>query len=172
MSKKKNPKQKKHISKLSSCCKSIQGKIGGDLSCFSNKTACKQNKRSFSIENPNKEEICRMDLDECIMKDDKEKKKCDFVFLRCKNGSLFFVELKGQDIGQAYKQITSSISHFQQRKVIEKKNKQLNIGAIICSRISPKHNTLQAKYKKEFARKWGKKLIIKSQNYSHKLVDE
>ncbi len=168
---KSSTKGRKPSPKLSDCCKSLREKLGGDTSCYSHKTACNQNKSSFSIENPKKEEICRIDLDECVMKDGLGIRKCDFVFVRCKNKEFFFVELKDDKMKVAFKQITSSIEHFQQKEVVEKKLKWMNTGVIICSRVRPQHNTLQTNLKKEFAKKWGRRLIIKSQSYSHKLED-
>jgi len=129
--------------------------------CFENKTAATEKGKTFRIECKDKsEQFCRIHVDGCFVMDNNSN-KCDYIFVRCKTEDVYYVELKGQDIGHAYEQIVETISvHFPSPK-------EKNYGFIIASKVTPSFNRIIAKKKEEFQKRHGVKLVIAVGIYKH-----
>lgn len=145
------------------CLDKLKASYPDKEDCFENKTAATENGRTFRIECSNKtEQFCRIHVDGCFVIDN-DSKKCDYVFVRCKNEDVYYVELKGQDIGRAYEQIVETISdHFPSPKA-------KNYGFIIASKVTPAFNRITAKKKEEFQKKYGVKLVIAAVTCKHRI---
>lgn len=70
-----------------------------------------ENKSKYSLLNPQRREICKIQLDACVFKDAK-RQRCDYLFLSCETSTAFFVELKGSDLLHAIDQIEKSIDQL------------------------------------------------------------
>ncbi len=145
--------------KNNNCCEKIQAVFGNEYqNCFSNKTSAKENNRTFVIknQNPQKEQFCRINVDGCLI-DDSKRRKCDFVFLRCKTEEYYFVELKGSDTKHAVKQLENTIHYFKERINL---SKQQISAFIVSSRVPSNSNQRFNNLKKKFRRDYGVNIQI------------
>jgi hypothetical protein len=67
----------------------------------------KTEKREYRLQNTKKKKICKIKIDNALIKDNSTK-KCDFLFLLC-DKHIILVELKGSDMIKAIRQINSTI---------------------------------------------------------------
>jgi hypothetical protein len=66
-----------------------------------------ENKKKFTINNPNKRDVYRVKVDGCLIT---EGRKCDYLFeVDNPISMVFYVELKGDDVKHAYEQIIATI---------------------------------------------------------------
>lgn len=66
-------------------CENLQTILNGNAICFSRSTSAIENGKKFIFNNPNKKAVCRVRVDDCLIKD-KTIKKCDFLFeIQAKN---------------------------------------------------------------------------------------
>jgi hypothetical protein len=72
---------------------------------------CKdENSRTeYRYENKALDELSKYRVDGCLIKDESEGERCDFLLENCTKKILYFVELKGSDLIRAVKQINHSI---------------------------------------------------------------
>ncbi len=82
--------------------------------CFSGATVAKEKGKEFRVEKNHTQSVCRVKVDNCLIKDDLVK-KCDFLFYICETKKILLIELKGTDIEQAVKQIVETKSYFMQK---------------------------------------------------------
>ncbi|MEZ4528990.1 MAG: hypothetical protein R2941_24020 [Desulfobacterales bacterium] len=68
-----------------------------------------ENKRKFIINNKSNNFFRKYQIDHCLITDGK---KCDFLIVNCDRKDLFFVELKGSHLTDAFKQIDSTLDFF------------------------------------------------------------
>ena len=87
--------------------------------------------------------------------------KCDYLVFDV-NKKEHYVELKGKDINHAFEQIISTIIRLSKDKKREKHS------FIISSRV-PKAGTDTQNYKKSLKKAFNSSLIIKNNNYTHKI---
>lgn len=153
------------------CCAEIQKAFNAKKECFSEKvTSAKgEHGRQFSIELPegSTETFCLIKIDKCLIISAKEE-KCDFVFRRCSNADLYFIECKGKKVKKGFAQIVATIGHFQKKMNLEKDKIW---GFIVASEVKlPKSGAgSQANLKKTFAKKHGRALRIESEKLIHKV---
>lgn len=153
---------------LTMCCEKLRTAFEAPEKCFDNLLHCEENKRKFSIELPKKstETFCRARLDGCIIDKNAPIERCDFMFLRCSNEDIYFVELKGSNIPKALAQIKSTIGYT--RPKLNFQPDQIT-GFIVCSRC-PLTSVEVQKLKKEFKeKKYGKTLEVHSREWTHKV---
>ncbi|NJO92067.1 MAG: hypothetical protein HC831_26160 [Chloroflexia bacterium] len=84
---------------------------------FESRTSAIENRKSFIIDNSKskKEKFCRIKVDGCLIKD-KQRKKCDYVFVRCSTKDFYFVELKGGGHTEmAFEQLKNTIHIFRNK---------------------------------------------------------
>lgn len=136
-------------------CKDISSKLGGEGSCYSNESAAHENGKKFVLNNISKKSICKIRVDDCLIKD-KQIRKCDFFFSVNEDRKFYLVELKGQSIIDAVEQIKSTFN------IVNSKLKEdaKNYTGIVVSSAGPKaadqkFKTLQQKIYKD------QKLMIK-----------
>jgi len=115
-----------------------------------------ENRSKITIVNKNEAKISRVKVDGCAITTGV---RCDYLLLS--NNIEYFIELKGQDISHAVKQLGASID-------ILSKSTDTKVSFIICRRgpmNSPKIQVLRAKFKK----KYRFDLIIKSSPFKYTL---
>jgi hypothetical protein len=142
------------------CCEEIKKAFKAEEKCFSTATSASEKRSQFLIELPkgSPEIFCRIAVDGCLIADDTVK-KCDFVFRRCSNSDLYFVELKGTRIEVAFEQILATLVHFKSKITLEKSKV---FGFIVSSRVRPQQRQSVRNFKKAFEEHHGAKLRIES----------
>lgn len=112
--------------------------------------------RKFEIRNNSLKTICVVEVDGCLIDDGRE--RCDYLF-EMGNPELraVYVELKGGDIGKAFKQLAATIGYCGNRHL-----RHVKYCYIVASRVprsGPKIQTL----KKTMAKKYKVQLYVKTQ---------
>lgn len=150
------------------CCSEIQIAFKALNDCFEHATSATERGRQFVVELPNgsKETFCRVRVDACLI-DDSTVEKCDYVFRRCANSDIYFVELKGSDVTKGFDQIVATIKHFNGKMELA----QAHIfGFIVASKVKlPKGNAEVANLKKTFVRKHGAALVFQTNKLIHRI---
>ena len=103
-----------------SCKESLFKLLNESKDCYSDTSSCRDSGRSFSIRPQNRQPFCTIKVDGCLIKANNEQ-KCDFIIIDCNSKIFHFIELKGNDISKAYKQIFNTIT------IIRSKLKQSQI---------------------------------------------
>ncbi len=150
------------------CCNKIQDVLKStEHKCFCEKTSAKEKNRTFTIDKRKapKEQFCRIEVDNCLIKDGNIK-KCDFVFVRCINNEHYFVELKGSDIKHAIKQLETTIKYFKQQADLKKKQ---IFAYIVSNRVPSNSNQQFNSMKKRFMKNIGAGLKIATKKLTMKL---
>ena len=127
---------------------------------------CQEKKSKFIGENINKEKILEVTLDGCL---NINGKICDFLLINTNKNSAHFIELKGQDIKHAVKQLENTIkitenikNNYIKTKFTEKKSYAVLTRCPIGSKDL---NNLKRKFRKETK----SVLIIKNKQINAKL---
>lgn len=108
--------------------------------------------------NPNKELVCQengkifrlytngIKFDKIKLDDgqNNECKKCDYLITKQTKDIQIFIELKGNKIAKAYKQILASYNDINRAKNLQVKS----YAAIVCQRFPQKDTTIQTLHKK------------------------
>lgn len=109
--------------------------------------------RKFTINNPNKEFVCQVLVDNCLMKGATE--RCDYLFEIGENcDSVIYVELKGADISKALRQLESTVAYTQ-----SKHGSSRRFLHIVASRV-PKAGPRIQELKVKIAKKTGIRLFV------------
>lgn len=89
----------------------------------------KGGKSKFTIKNENRIEYYKINFEECVYKGRENDTKCDFGLIVGK--TVYFIELKGSDVTQGYKQLEATIAEtrkcfpdftFKAKLVVSKNN--------------------------------------------------
>lgn len=115
----------------------------------------KEQRSLLNLINTDEVDSTKVDVDGCEIDDDGI--KCDYLHIA--KGIEMYIELKGQDIPHALKQIERTINLLSSNA-----KTQVKISYIICTR-SPLSSTEIQSYDREFRRKYNSKLIVKSSPY-------
>ena len=147
-------------------------------SCFEDKkTVAEENQRKFILDLsnlPNQRKCCRIHVDNYLIKDkDIKMKKCDFWFhvsekanAEIKDNFNVFVELKGQNVDQAFRQIISTIEWIRPKIGLIQSN---CYAAIVASEVT--QGTKSQNLKREFReKKYGKRLEIQAPQMTFRLL--
>lgn len=118
----------------------------------------KENKTTYKLINPSKKEVCRVRVDNCLIKE--AQKKCDYLILNCSDQIAIFIEFKGGNIEEAFPQLDAAINFLQPHL----KDFKLCVR-IICSKV--RTPALQSTAEKKLR----KKLKTLNQRYSQKISD-
>jgi hypothetical protein len=70
-----------------------------------------ENKSKYSLNNPQRREVCKVVIDGCLMTGD-QGKQCDYLLLSCDTSVAYFIELKGKDLSHAIRQLDQSIDQL------------------------------------------------------------
>lgn len=137
-----------------SCKEALFSILNESGDCYSDRSSCSDSGRSFSIRPKNREPYCTIKVDGCLIKANNEQ-RCDFIIVDCNSGVFHFIELKGNDIGKASKQIVNTITiiknKFKQAK-IELATNRIAIH-IVCN-LSTKANQKKDDIVEEFIKKY------------------
>jgi len=109
----------------------------------------RKNKSNITLQNKSEEFVTKVRVDGCHIMDNQP--KCDFLVL--KNSEEYFVELKGQNIEHAFKQLIRTMK-------LLRKNMGLVNCMVICTR-SPLSSVKIQNEAKKFRKKYNAKLIVK-----------
>ncbi len=118
----------------------------------------KEQRSSLFILNKEQQKTSKIKVDGCEIT---EGLRCDYLLLTDKME--YFIELKGQDINHAIKQLRQSIS-----KLSRNAREEAKVSFVICSRSplsSASIQNEQLKFKKEF----NSRLIIKSSPFNYEI---
>lgn len=113
-----------------------------------------ENKSKLTIENKHRVEASKIKVDGCQITDGL---RCDFLYII--NGLEVFIELKGQDLDHALKQIKTTIEQLSNEPKTHPK-----ISFIICTRVplsSTKIQNLRLKFKRDYS----SDLVVQSSPY-------
>lgn len=84
-----------------------------------------EEKRSvLNIKNASRRELLRMKVDGCLIVNGR---KCDWLLVDKKTNTEVYIELKGADVGEGVKQLTSSVEALT-------KNPKKKYGYVVCTR--------------------------------------
>jgi hypothetical protein len=112
----------------------------------------KEQRSSLMLVNEDEVESTKIIVDGCAIND--EGVRCDFLHIA--KETEMYIELKGQDVSHAIKQIERTI------QILSSDSKtQQKISYIICTR-SPLTSTEIQNYAREFKKKFNSNLIVKS----------
>ncbi|WP_172917504.1 hypothetical protein [Capnocytophaga canis] len=132
----------------------------------SNKVA-KENGKRFEIQCA-KNYYLKIRVDDCLNAD-KTTKKCDYLFIRdyeCESDEteFYFVEFKGKNIDEAFKQIENTTKHIKTQIPFLTKEKIL--GFIVSSKF-PKGGTDTTKLRQKFVKEYGRHFDIKNKEFKY-----
>ncbi|MDN4164435.1 hypothetical protein QWY31_02925 [Cytophagales bacterium LB-30] len=96
------------------CCTDLKEELGGSIECYSNSNVASENGKQFRIEKPNNVELCKVQIDGCLIQN-QAVDKCDYLFKICQSNQIFLVELKGTDVIHAVNQITSTYDQIRNK---------------------------------------------------------
>ena len=101
----------------------------------------RKNIPEYRVYNNSRHFLVKIQVDGCLLKDKIGIRKCDFLMLDCTANKAFFIELKGQNLGDAVEQIKSTVPQLSPKLS----------GFSLCCRIvqSKVVRALQQRYKKE-----------------------
>lgn len=134
---------------------------------YSNQTAfsVKGDKTTYQLQNPAKKQINKYIIDDCVLANLENDKKCDYLFLveNNKHRDGYFIELKGSDVPRAIKQINNSIN-------LLRSNIEGNIyGRIICTKFPKAPDTKSSQAYLQLMKLVGGKLMIRSQQLTESI---
>lgn len=115
----------------------------------------KENKSKFELKNPNRKTIKRIQVDGCLISDERE--RCDWILsLDTPTPRVLYVELKGCDIEKAISQLKSTINH-----TITKYQKHSKECYAITTRF-PRHDSTTRQYAMDMRKNHQAALYIKN----------
>ena len=132
-------------------CEELKKTLEADAydDCFASATSANEGGKKFSFVNVNRKTICRVHIDNCLIKDNAVK-KCDYLFNVKEDKLYYLVEFKGVEVTEAIEQIISPY------EIINKKIKEKahNFKGVIVSSSVPagteqRFRKLQEKFFKE-----------------------
>ncbi len=125
-----------------------------------------ENGRSANFLNPQKEEILKIRIDGCLVK---EGKRCDWIVSK-PNCVDVLVELKGTDVDHAVEQIMATLSFWIPNSYFDKDNTFKLAGLIVCSQY-PKIDTKIQRAKLAIAKKYRVPLHVRARNLDYSFCD-
>jgi hypothetical protein len=151
---KRNKRAQEKAEAQKNCCNEIKSKLHAGA-CIQESTATEKNGKRFEIQrksNP-QETICKLDVDCWIPITDNNQKKCDTIFIRCKENEYYFVELKGSgesDLDKVYRQITDTIDRVKEASITISLLEGYIIGAKSTVQSTLKYRQYQQKFKRDY----------------------
>jgi hypothetical protein len=125
------------------------------------KIVLSENKSELVFQNPERLEICILQVDGCAIQ---EGLRCDYALSVENLEEEFYIELKGSDIQHAFKQIESTIQSISSDS--QKKAKVCFVIATRCPISSPE---IQA-VRKRMRTKFNAELIVKKTPHTHPIT--
>jgi DNA polymerase III sliding clamp (beta) subunit (PCNA family) len=127
------------------------------------KIVLQENKSKITFLNPNQDKILVITVDGCVIDDD-ETPRCDYAIVPCDEVEIY-VELKGNDVYHAVKQIESTIS------LLSDNPKKINKLCFVISTRVPKQTTSIQQLQSQFKKKFNASLRIKNIQDAYDLRD-
>ncbi|MBB5436930.1 hypothetical protein HDC92_000594 [Pedobacter sp. AK017] len=138
-------------------CIDLISKLGATdrVGCFSISTVAEENGKRFAFNNTSNKTICKAKVDNCLITD-QTVKKCDFLFNIQEDGKYYLVELKGQSIDVALKQIERTYDIVNKNiKTTPDKYTGIIVSSAVPKAANLKYANLQEKLYRD------KKLLVK-----------
>jgi len=139
---------------MDSCIKTTKQRL---VSLVDKKKGASKSKMLF--ENPNKEVLKIIEVDNCMIK---EGSRCDYLIVDS-NDTEYFIELKGNSILHACKQIEETIVKISNNKT------RIKFAFVVATVFPPAINGSIQIMKSKFKNKYNSFLIIKNKICTHKL---
>lgn len=115
-----------------------------------------ENRRKYTIHNPQRERIKKVRVDGCLIDDDRQ--RCDYLFEIGRICScVIYLELKGSDVDYAYQQLVATLGYLTTRHVQVRK-----ICHIVASRV-PRAGPKVQNLKLQMARRYNARLFVDTQ---------
>ena len=112
------------------------------------------------VHNPHRKECLKIQVDGCALK---VGDKCDNLLKEGKadqEGPEYYVELKGEDVGHAMKQILQTIQTIHN-------DRSPVMAFIICTNVSPKLSTKKQGFMKQLKEKYNGTVVIKERQHTY-----
>lgn len=117
-----------------------------------------ERKKKMIFHNPDRKECLKIQVDGCAIKTGD---KCDNLLKEGKAGQQgreYYVELKGEDVGHAMRQIIQTIQTIHN-------DRSPVMAFIICTNVSPKLNTEIQKFKKLLKDRYNAAVVIRERQH-------
>lgn len=117
---------------------------------------CEENHRELRLKTK-RASFWKIKIDGGVRKEGSSNKKCDFLIMEEKKEKIWiYVELKGEDLKKAYKQILDTFNLY-------KEEDKINYAAVVPSRVPriPKEQTIIQEIETKFRKQGFKKSFIK-----------
>lgn len=119
-----------------------------------------ERKKKMIFHNPHRKECLKIQVDGCAIK---VGDKCDNLLKEGKADQVcpeYYVELKGEDVGHAMKQILQTIQTIHN-------DRSPVMAFIICTNVSTKLSTEVQKFKKQLKEKYNATVVIRERQYTY-----
>ena len=143
-------------------CLDLRNKLQAEdrKDCFDASPVAKEGGKRFAFANAGKKTICRVKVDNCLIKD--TQKKCDFLFKVLELEKYYLVELKGVNIDDGVKQIISTYKAVNEKiKAAPQSYSGIIVSSSIPSSAHQRFRKLQEKCYRDT------KLMIKKTHIEH-----
>lgn len=119
------------------------------------KFTLRENKSSVSALNSSRDQIFLFKPDEFIT----TKKACDYLLLNCEKINCWYIELKGNNLDHAYRQITQTIQYTWQ---LLTESHKVNAVIVLTKVSTPNYNNTPSylKFKKELDKRFKNKNTV------------
>lgn len=149
-----------------SCTSSFQKKSELCNACRMEKSdstiKCKENKKIFYLRNKSKENVIVFHVDGCVINNEAA---CDYLLWAPSVEKVFFVELKGTDVGKGLKQIEKTVSNL-----IGAFPRTDRYGYVVCRAVPKITNTGERiKIEKRLRKEYDMKLKIAENSITESL---
>lgn len=121
-----------------------------------------ENRKKIIFQNLSRKECLKIQIDGCAIKTGE---KCDNLLKEGKaglQGPEYYVELKGEDVGHALKQIIQTI-----RTIHDDRSPVM--AFIVCTNVSPKLSTEIQKFKKLLKDRYNATVVIRERQYEYRI---
>lgn len=149
---------------MTKCCKDLAErlKVEKHLDCFSPKTVASEQGKEFRIVNKSKKAICRVRIDNCLIKS-RSTKKCDFLFKVCASKRYLLVELKGSNVEDGFAQLVSTFDYLKSKLEVEPEHFE---GFIVSTQVPRAANLKVRKLQGQTWKKYQLRVQIKSREHT------
>ncbi len=117
--------------------------------CFSAKTVAEEQGKTFRIINKFRKPVCRVRIDDCLIKS-KDVKKCDFLFKICESERYLLIELKGSNVEDGFAQLVNTFCYLKNKLGAESEHFE---GFIVSTQVPRAANLKVRRLKEQFLKK-------------------
>ncbi len=145
------------------CCANLINrlKVIKKFDCLSDETSHSEQGKTFSLINHSNKSVYKVIVEDGLLtKNDGEGKRCECLFYACPETEVFFLELKGNDVNKACKQLKNSINKVKSLLEFE----QVKIRPILVHNQNPKASQRLKKHNEQFRQM---NLVLESYTDAH-----